>query len=254
VELALRSLRTDTARAALARGHDAARRAGVPALIAEIEEARAAMDRPAARRVAGDAQQALRLDDVAALMTSGALIVDGCRKGIRSGTVWVPLARRPVLFALAHALGESWPGDARREALIASAFHTRRPNETHRARLRVELGRLRSLISGLAGIVATAGGFALEPGTARDVVVLAPPIDGDQASMLALLSDGAAWSTSALALALGASQRTVQRALVELEGDARVRSIGRGRSQRWLSPPLTGFTTILLLPTALPPE
>jgi DNA-binding transcriptional MocR family regulator len=82
-------------------------------------------------------------------------------------------------------------------------------------------------------------------------VVLAPPIDGEQASLLALLADGAAWSTSALALALGASQRTVQRALAELEAEGRVRSIGRARAQRWLAPPLAGFTTILLLPAAL---
>mgnify|MGYP006157104749 CR=1 FL=1 len=68
----------------------------------------------------------------------------------------------------------------------------------------------------------------------------------------ALLSDGAAWSTSALALALDASQRTVQRALAELETQGRVRAIGQARARRWLAPPLAGFTTILLLPTALP--
>jgi hypothetical protein len=165
--------------------------------------------------------------------------------------VWVPLASRPILFALARALGEAWPGDADRQALIASAFRIRRPDETHRARLRVEMGRLRSLAAGLARIEATERGFILKPCKAREVIVLVPPIDGDLASLLALLSDGAAWSTSALALALGDSQRTVQRALVELEGAGRVRSIGRARALRWLSPPLTGFTTILLLPAAL---
>jgi hypothetical protein len=138
--------------------------------------------------------------------------------------------------------------------LIACAFNTRRPDETHRARLRVEIGRLRALLKGLASIEATERGFLLSPHDGHAVVVLMPPIDGDQASLVALLSDGAAWSTSALALALGASQRTVQRALVELETAGTVRSIGRARSRRWLSPPLTGFTTILLLPTALPPE
>jgi hypothetical protein len=114
------------------------------------------------------------------------------------------------------------------------------------------MGRLRALVAGLARVEATERGFALKPRAARDVVVLAPPIDGDQASLVALLSDGAAWSTSALALALGASQRTVQRALVELEAAGRARSIGRARARRWLSPPLAGFTTILLLPAALP--
>jgi tetratricopeptide (TPR) repeat protein len=251
-ELALRSLRTDPARDALARAHAAAERAGVPALLAEVVEARAALDRPAARRLFAGGEQALRLAEVAGLLASGALVVDACRRGLHAGAVWVPLARRPVLFALARALADAWPGDVDRQALIADAFRTRRPDETHRARLRVEIGRLRALVASLAHIEATERGFVLRG--ARDVVVLAPPIDGDQASLVALLSDGAAWSTSALALALGASQRTVQRALVELESAGRVRSIGRARARRWLSPPLTGFTTILLLPTALPHE
>jgi hypothetical protein len=251
-EVALRSLRTGPAQAALARAHAAAERAGVPALLAEVTEARAALERPAARRLFAGGEQLLRLDEVAALLASGALVVDACRRGLRAGDAWQPLARRPVLFALARALAEAWPGDVDRQALIACAFRTRRPDESHRARLRVEIGRLRRFLAALAGINATARGFALSPRGARDVVVLAPPIDGDQASLLALLSDGEAWSTSALALALGASQRTIQRALLELEAAGRVRSIGRARARRWLSPPLAGFTTILLLPAALP--
>jgi hypothetical protein len=251
-ELALRSLRTGPARAALARAYDAASQAGVPALLAEVAEARAALERPAARRLSADGQRALRLDDAEALLASGALVLDACRRGLRAGAAWRPLARRPVLFALARALAEAWPGEVDRQALIARAFRTRRADESHRARLRVEIGRLRALVAPLARIDATARGFVLRPRGARDVVVLAPPIDGDQASLVALLSDGAAWSTSALALALGTGQRTVQRALVELEGAGRVRSIGRARARRWLSPPLAGFTTILLLPAALP--
>jgi hypothetical protein len=253
-ELALRSLHTGPAQAALARAHEAADRARVPALQAEVAEMRAMLDRPAARRLFAGAEQALRLDEIAALLASDALVVDACRRGLRLGAAWWPLARRPVLFALARALAEAWPGDVDREALIARAFNTRRPNETHRARLRVEIGRLRALVSEMAGIAATLRGFVLKPRRAREVVVLAPPIDGDQASLVALLSDGAAWSTSALALALGASQRTVQRALAELEAAGRVRSIGRARARRWLSPPLAGFTTILLLPASLPFE
>jgi len=70
--------------------------------------------------------------------------------------------------------------------------------------------------------------------------------------VLAFLADGESWSGSALALALGASQRTVQRALAELEAGGRVRALGHARARRWLAPPLTGFTTILLLPAALP--
>lgn len=253
-EIALRSLRTAQARAALGRAFDAAEHAGVPALLAEVAEARAALDRCAARSIHAGHEQPLRLDQVEALLRSGALMVDACRRGLRSGERWQPLARRPVLFALLRALAEAWPGDVERQALIANVFRTRRPDETHRARLRVEIGRLRALVAPLADIEATADGFALVPHDGRNVVVLMPPIDGDQASLLALLADGAAWSTSALALALGDSQRTVQRALVELEADGQVRAIGRARAQRWLAPPLIGFTTILLLPAALPSE
>ncbi|WP_295643653.1 helix-turn-helix domain-containing protein [uncultured Methylibium sp.] len=252
-ELALRSLRTAPARAALAQAQQAALQSRVPALAAEVAEARAALDRPAARRIGGGHEQPLRLDEVEALQASGALVVDACRRGVRVGDAWIALARRPILFTLAQALAEAWPGDADRNALIARAFRTRRPDETHRARLRVEVGRLRALLAPLARVEATAPGFALRPiGEAPVVVVLLPPIDGDAASLLALLADGAAWSTSALALALGESQRTVQRALADLQAAGRVRSVGRARAQRWLAPPLAGFTTILLLPAALP--
>jgi len=252
-DLALRSLRAGAARAALARAHEAAGRARVPALLAEVDEARTALECPAARRLSAGGEQPLRLDEVEALLASGALVIDACRRGLRAGAAWLPLARRPVLFALARALAEAWPGDVDRETLIVRAFRIRRPDETHRARLRVEIGRLRALAAAMARIEATARGFVLAPRGARDVVMLAPPIDGDQASLVALLSDGAAWSTSALSLAMGASQRMVQRALVELEAAGRVRSIGRARLRRWLAPPLAGFTTILLLPAALPP-
>jgi hypothetical protein len=250
-ELALRSLRTTPARAALVRARQAAERARVPALLAEVAEATAALDRPAARRVEAGQERPLRLADVEALHASGTLVVDACRRSLSAGTTRLPLARRPILFALALALAEAWPHDVDRRVLIERAFRTRRPDETHRARLRVELGRLRALVKPLARIDATQRGFKLTP-KRGPLVVLKPPIDGDEASLLALLADGAAWSTSALALALDTSQRTVQRALVELEAAQRVRSIGRARAQRWLSPPLAGFTTILLLPASLP--
>jgi hypothetical protein len=253
-ELALRALHTDEARAALSRAQAAAAQARVPALLAEIADAQVTLDQPAARRVAAGTEQALRLDQVAALLDSGALVLDACRRGLRCGSAWQSLARRPVLFALARALAEAWPGEVDREILIARAFRTRHPDETHRARLRVEIGRLRTLVAAMAAIEATARGFVLKPRGANEVVVLAPPIDGAQASLMALLADGAAWSTSALALALGDSQRTVQRALAELESAGRVRAVGRARARRWLAPPLTGFTTILLLPAAFPSE
>ncbi len=256
-ELALRSLDTVQARAALSHAKAAARRAGVPALQAEIEQAAASLERPAARLMDKDGALLLRLEDVEALLASSTLVIDACRRGVAAGTTWLPLARRPILFALARALAEAWPGDADREALIAQAFRTTRPDETHRARLRVEIGRLRALIKPVAAIEATARGFILKPhedtgGAGVRVAMIAPPIDGEQASLLALLSDGAAWSTSALALALDTSQRTVQRALAELEEEGRVRAVGQARARRWLAPPLAGFTTILLLPQSLP--
>ncbi|MEO6278405.1 helix-turn-helix domain-containing protein [Roseateles sp.] len=254
-ELALRSLRMADAQAALDTAEAAARVAGIPALQAEAAQARAVLDQPAARRVGNGEPQALRLHEVAALLDSGALVVDACRHALRAGDTRLPLATRPILFTLLRALAEAWPGDAGRDELIARAFRLRHPqdlDETHRARLRVEIGRLRALLKGLADIEATPRGFALRPGSGREVAVLAPPMDGDQGELLALLADGAAWSTSALALALGASQRTVQRELAELDASGRVRAIGQTRARRWLAPPLTGFTTILLLPAALP--
>jgi hypothetical protein len=251
-EIALRRLRTVAARQALQRAQVAAERARVPALLAEVGETWAALDRPAARHWQVGREVPLRLAKVEALIASGVLVVDACRHGLRSGPAWWPLGRRPVLFALVRALAESWPADVDRERLIARVFRTREPDDTHRARLRVEIGRLRALVTPLARIEASARGYALVPCGDQGVALLLPPIEGDEASLQALLADGAAWSTSALALALGESQRTVQRALVDLEAAGKVRSIGRARSQRWLAPPLAGFTTILLLPGSLP--
>jgi hypothetical protein len=253
-EVALRTLQTAPAHAALMRAHQAAFRSGVAALIAEVAEARAALERPAARRLHADGRDdPMRLPDVEALLNDRAvLVLDACRRSLRADDIRLALARRPILFVLARALAEAWPADVERNALIARAFRTLRPDETHRARLRVEIGRLRALVKPLARVEASERGFVLVPHGRREVAVLVPPIDGEQASLLALLADGAAWSTSALALALDASQRTVQRALVDLEAAQRVRSIGRARAQRWLSPPLTGFTTVLLLPATLP--
>jgi hypothetical protein len=253
-ELALRSLDTQAAESALRHAAAAARRAGIPALLAEVDEARGVLERCAARSLHSGQETPLRLYEVETLLRSGTLVVDACRRGLRAGTHWLTLARRPVLFAVQRALAERWPGDVERHALITQVFRTQYPDETLRARLRVEIGRLRALIAPLADIQASERGFALLPRDARGVSLLLPPIDGAEAALLALLSDGAAWSTSALALALGDSQRTVQRALAELETAGQVRAIGRARAQRWLAPSLSGFTTILLLPAALPSD
>ncbi len=180
--------------------------------------------------------------------------MDACRHAVRSGRTVVSLARRPVLFALARALGEAWPGDVPRTALVARAFGGRRADESHRARLRVEVGRLRAVLRTLADVNATKRGFVLASRRVREIVVLARPVDEEHAAVLALLADGESWSSSALALALGASQRTVQRALDALAAAGKVQSFGRGRARRWMTPPVPGFATTLLLPTSLPTD
>ena len=250
--IAMRRLRIKAARAALVRAERAARLARIPQLLSEVESAALVLDIPAARLIARGKERLLRLDDIETLLASKALVVDACRHVVcHSGKV-ILLETRPVLFALARALAEAWPGDVSRAALLARAFHARHPDESHRARLRVEIGRLRRALSAVTGIVATTAGFALVPHRAGDVAVLAPPTDAAHATMLALLADGEAWSSSALALALGTSQRTVQRALGDLTADGKVQTIGRGRTRRWMTPPVPGFPTTLLLPTALP--
>jgi hypothetical protein len=159
-----------------------------------------------------------------------------------------------VLFALARALGEAWPADVPRETLIARAFRLKLDDESHRARLRVEVGRLRAALRTVAGVTATKRGFALVPRSAAEVVVLARPVEEKQAAVLALLADGESWSSSALALALGASQRTVQRALDSLAAAGKVQWFGRGRARRWMTPSVPGFATSLLLPAPLPSD
>jgi tetratricopeptide (TPR) repeat protein len=250
--IAMRRLRTKVARAALARAERAARQARIPALIAEVERAALVLNTPAARRIASGEERLLRLEEVEAVLASNALVVDACRHVVREDGTVVSLVKRPVLFALARALGEAWPGDAPRDTLVARAFGSRLADESYRARLRVEVGRLRRLLRTLAAVSATKRGFALAPRRAREVVVLAPPVDGEHGAVLAFLVDGEAWSSSALALALGTSQRTVQRALDSLAAAGKVHSFGGGRARRWMTPPVPGFTTTLLLPTALP--
>jgi hypothetical protein len=250
--LAMRRLRTKPARAALARAETAARQARIPALTAEVESAALLLSAPAARLIARGEERPLLLDEVEALLASKSLVVDACRYVVRQTGTTVSLATRPVLFALARALAEAWPNDVTREALVARAFRGKHADESHRARLRVEIGRLRSQLRTLADVSATKQGFALVPHHARDIVVLARPVEEEHAEVLAFLADGESWSSSALALALGASQRTVQRALDELAAKDKVQSFGRGRARRWMTPPLPGFTTTLLLIAPLP--
>src|SRR5262249_26744655 len=174
--IAIRRLRIKAARAALARAERAARLARIPALTAEVESASLALKTPAARLIASGEERPLLLGEVEALLASKALVVDSCRRVVRHARTVVSLARRPVLFALARALGEAWPNDVPREVLLARAFGARRADESHRARLRVEVARLRRVLRALLGVGARKRGFTLTPRTARTVVVLAPPL------------------------------------------------------------------------------
>ncbi|OYP97904.1 helix-turn-helix domain-containing protein [Pseudomonas mandelii] len=250
--IAVRRLETRRARSALERAERAASDAGIPALTAEVEHAAQVLDTPAARLIARGEERPLRLDEVEALLSSPSLVVDACRYGVRGAGMSVSLAKRPVLFTLVRALAEAWPEDVARETLITQAFRLKFTDESHRARLRVEIGRLRTALKPLAGVSATKRGFALKPQSADDVVVLAWPVEEPQAALLAFLADGESWSSSALALALKASQRTVQRALDSLATAGKVQSFGRGRARRWMTPPLPGFATTLLLTAWVP--
>ena len=250
--IAMRRLRTQVARGALARAEHAARHARIPALTAEVESAYLALNTDAARLIAGGKTRTVLLEEVEALIESEVLIVDACRNIVREAGEMVSLAKRPVLFVLTRALAEAWPADVPRDKLIARAFRSKHGDESHRARLRVEIGRLRTVLRPLANVSATKRGFVMVPRRAREVVVLALPVDEEHAAVLGLLADGESWSSSALALALGKSQRTVQRALDSLAAINKVRPFGRGRSRRWVTPPVAGFATTLLLPVPLP--
>jgi len=250
--IAVRRIRTNEARVSLDRARRAALDARIPALTAEVETAFRVLSTPAARLITNGEERLLLLEEVETLLASNDLVVDATRHVVRQARTVVSLAGRPVLFALARALGEAWPGDAQRETLIAHAFGSKFTDESHRARLRVEVARLRRTLEPLADVRATKLGFTLAPRHAREVIVLARPVDDEHADVLAFLGDGESWSSSALALALGASQRTVQRALDSLAASGKAQALGRGRARRWTTPPMPGFTTTLLLPAPLP--
>lgn len=249
--IAIRRLKTKDACAALDLAAAAARQANIPALVAEVDSAKLILDTPAARLIARGSEHPLLLGEVEKLAASTALVVDTFHHVVRRQGVVVSLGTRPVLFALARLLAQAWPADVAREALISGAFRARHTDESHRARLRVEIGRLRSKLKPLADVSATNQGFVLAPRKTRDVLVLARPVEEKHATVLALLADGEPWSSSALALALGTSARTVQRALDELTRSNKVQSFGHGRARRWMTPPVPGFPTGLLLPGPL---
>jgi hypothetical protein len=252
--IAVRRLRTKPAREALARARQAANAADIAALMAEVESASLTLTAPMARLIARGEARPLLLEEVEALLASDTLVVDACRHVVRKAGTVIPLSTRPVLFALARALAEGFPVDVARNTLLARAFRAKHADESHRARLRVEIGRLRAELKTLADVSATEQGFALTPRQPCEIVVLAPPADEAHADVLALLSDGEAWSSSALAIALDSSARTVQRALDQLAAGNKVQSFGRGRARRWMTPPVPAFPTMLLLPGPLPSD
>jgi len=250
--IAMRHLHSHAARAALARAELAAHLAGIPALTAEVENAASILNSPAAHQIVGGEERPLLLDEVESLLASTSLVVDACRYVVRGAGMSVSLSKRPILFTLVRTLAEAWPGDVPRATLIARAFRLKLSDESHRARLRVEIGRLRATLKPLATVTATRRGFALVAQVSPDVVLLTPPVEEKYAAVFALLGDGESWSSSALAIALDTSQRTVQRALDTLAAAGKVQSFGQGRARRWMTPPVPGFATTLLLPVPLP--
>lgn len=244
----IRRLRVASARQALQHADAAARRSGIEGLVAEVEAASLPLDGPAALLRRHGVEAAVSLDEVEALLASDTLVADATRNALRQGNELVSLATRPVLFALLRTLAEAWPGDASRETLLKRAFHARHADESHRARLRVEMTRLRQLITP-SPMSATPAGFRLVP-KRGEAVVLAFPLEDQSAAVMALLADGELWSSSALALVLDTSARTVQRALQGLQEAGKVQAVGRGRAQRWTLLTLPGFPTTLLLPGA----
>jgi hypothetical protein len=251
--IAIRRLRIEAARNGLMQARSLARETGIVSLVAEVESALRSLDAPAARLIANGEERLIRVGDIESLLASETLVIDAGRHAVCCSGKVVALHKRPVLFALARVLAEAWPGAASRSLLLVRAFRAKSADESHRARLRVEIGRLRKAIGGVADIAATSAGFALAPCSAREVALIAPTTEDAHAGVLALLADGESWSSSALALALGVSQRTVQRALDDLDAADKAQAIGLGRARRWMAPSALGFPTTLLLP-ATPPS
>jgi hypothetical protein len=264
-DIATKRLRPLEADAAIARARMAARAAQLPPLADQVEHVADELAAPVAR-IARDRKIApATLADIASLQRESGLVVDAFRRELRLASVTVSLAKRPVLFALAETLAESAPESQSRAHLIERAFGARRTTESLRARLRVELGRLRRALEplGAMAIESTKDGFALRWRASRrnasvrrargkdpfPALVVLPPADGEASLLLALLRGGEAWSSSALASASGLGQRAVQRALAELKDAGKVDAHGAGRNRRWVARPPDGFATTMSLLT-----
>lgn len=238
----IRRLRPSAARGALKQAEAAAVRSTIAGLIAEVGAAQRSLDEPVALLRHRGLEGPISLEGVEALLLSDTLVFDATRSALRQRGNVIPLSTRPVLFALTRALAEVWPAAASREALLTRVFNARHADESHRTRLRVEVSRLRKIIRSLAAISATSSGYRLVPHKGN-VAVLAVSLDDQHAMVLALLADGELWSSSGLSLVLGASTRTIQRALEQLQRADKILAVGGGRSRRWMALTLPGFPT-----------
>ena len=245
-EIAIRTLATTDARDALSRAR--ASLDGTPnqllarALVALEQE----LSLPVARMLRGGVVRDADLFAIEALSRGEVLLIDACRRVAIAGRVTIPLARRPVLFALLLVLARAWPASVPRDELASRAFDARRVNESHRSRLRVEIGRLRKIMDGLgAEPVATADGYALA--SKREVALLLPPSDDDAARIALLLGDGAAWSAKGLAEHAGVSKSTAQRALGLLVKNGSAIRTGKGKDVRYTRPGTPIASRMLLL-------
>ena len=245
-ELAIRSLAPSVARAALDRARQALAGAPNALLFRALTALEAQLSCPVARLLRGGQLQAADFFAIERASSGEWLMVDACRRLVIGGRVTAPLARRPVLFALLQVLARDWPAPVPRDALASRAFDVRRVNDSHRARLRVELGRLRKVLAGVgAAPRATPDGYALV--SEREVVVLLPPSDDEAERIALLLGDGASWSARGLAEHAGCSPRTVQRALGALVAGGRVVRTGRGGAVRYSRPGTPIASRMLLL-------
>jgi hypothetical protein len=245
-EIAIRAGAAGEARDALARARRALEGAPHQLLSRALGALEDELSRPVARILrAGDVRDAdlLGIEEVS---RGDLLLVDGCRRLVVGGRVTIPLARRPVLFALLMALARAWPAAVPRDELTARAFDVRRVNPSHRARLRVEVGRLRRAMDGLsAEPSATPEGYVLS--SRRDVAVLLPLSEDEAARAAILLADGASWSAQELAEHAGFSLRTAQRALRDLVEHGHAVRISTTRGLRYSRPGTPTASRMLLL-------
>jgi hypothetical protein len=248
VELAAKRGDPDLLASALKSASAAADRASIPSLVSEVARIRDHYLGPTAVITSRGRARTASFCEVCALGSSSDVVIDGGGREVRSSGECVSFARRPVLFELLRALAEAWPDAVPRDVLITRAFGARRPNESHRIRLRVEIGRLRSIARAWLGVIAEEPGYALS--APREVALVMPLEESSSSRVLSLMHGGEPWSASSLALALDVSERTIQRSLGELQIAGKVGAMGNGRARRWVR--LFEIPTDLLLPRSSP--